>query len=45
VGGLWRASQSKSKRAKKIFKTLGDAEKAYERGDVAMDDTIQILES
>jgi DNA-directed RNA polymerase subunit beta len=43
VGGLWHATKSKSKRPKKIFNTQADAKAAYERGDISLDDQVQIL--
>jgi DNA-directed RNA polymerase subunit beta len=45
VGGLWHATKGKSKRPKRIFKTLADARKAYGRGDIDINDSVQILES
>jgi hypothetical protein len=45
VGGLFHATKSKSDRPKKIFRTAADARKAYERGDISIDDRVQILES
>ena len=44
VGGLWHATKGKSKRPKRIFKTLADAKKAYGRGDIDINDSVQILE-
>jgi len=43
VGGLWHATKSKSKRPKRIFNSTADARAAYARGDIAIDDNIQIL--
>lgn len=45
VGGLWHATKGKSNRPKRIFKTLADAKKAYSRGDIDINDPVQILES
>lgn len=45
VGGLFHATKSKSDRPKKIFRTAADARKAYESGDISIDDQVQILES
>jgi len=45
VGGLFHATKSKSDRPKKIFRTAVDARKAYESGDISIDDQVQILES
>ena len=45
VGGLFHATKSKSDRPKKIFRTSADARKAYERGDISIDDRVQVLES
>jgi DNA-directed RNA polymerase subunit beta' len=45
VGGLYHATKSVSDRPKKIFRTLQDAKRAYARGDVSIDDRVQILES
>jgi len=45
IGGLFHATKTASKRPKKIFRTLADMRRAYERGDVAIDDHVQILES
>jgi len=42
---LWHATKGKSKRPKRIFKTLADAKKAYSRGDIDINDSVQILES
>ena len=44
VGGLWHATKSKSKRSKKIFNTLADMKAAYERGDISLNDRVQVLE-
>jgi DNA-directed RNA polymerase subunit beta len=43
AGGLWYATKSKSRRAKKIFNTMSDMRAAYERGDLSLDDHVQIL--
>jgi DNA-directed RNA polymerase subunit beta len=45
VGGLWHATKGKSERSKKIFRTIADARKAYEQGDININDPVQILES
>lgn len=45
VSGLYHATKSKSKRPKKIFKTVADVRKAYARGDISIDDDVQVLES
>lgn len=45
IGGLFHATKSTSERPKKIFRTLADMRRAYERGDVSIDDRVQILES
>lgn len=45
VGGLYHATRSRSDRPKKIFRTVQDAKRAYERGDISIDDQVQILES
>ena len=45
VGGLYLATKNKSKKPKRIFKTVQDAKKAYERGDISLADNVQILES
>jgi hypothetical protein len=44
VGGLWHATSKKSKKPKRIFTSLADAKAAYARGDLAMNDEIEILE-
>ena len=43
AGGLWHATKSKSKKSKKIFNNLQDMRAAYERGDISLDDKVQIL--
>ena len=45
VGGLYLATKNRSKKPKRIFKTVQDAKKAYERGDISLADNVQILES
>lgn len=45
IGGLFHATKSVSERPKKIFRTLADMRRAYERGDLSIDDRVQILES
>lgn len=45
VGGLYHATKSKSNRPKKIFRTVQEARQAYARGDISIDDPVQILES
>ena len=45
VGGLYHATKSKSKRPKKIFRSLSDVRKAYARGEINIDDNVQILEN
>jgi DNA-directed RNA polymerase subunit beta' len=45
VGGLYHATKSVSDRPKKIFRSLQDAKRAYARGDISIDDRVQILES
>ena len=45
VGGLWHATKRKSKKAKKIFRTMADVRSAYERGDLSLTDRVQVLES
>lgn len=45
VGGLYHATKSISDRPKKIFRSLQDAKRAYARGDISIDDRVQILES
>ena len=44
AGGLYHASTSRSKRAKRIFRNKADAMAAYARGDLDVSDTIHILE-
>lgn len=43
-GGLYHASTARSKRPKRIFRNKADAVAAYARGDLDVDDPIQILE-
>jgi DNA-directed RNA polymerase subunit beta len=45
VGGLYHATSSASERPKKIFRTVQDMRRAYERGDISIEDKVQILES
>jgi len=45
VGGLYHATKGKSERKKKIFRTLADAKKAYERNEININDPVEILES
>ena len=45
VGGLYEATSAKSERPKRIFRTITDMKKAYQRGDLSIDDPVQILES
>lgn len=45
VGGLYHATKSRSERPKKIFRTASDAKRAYQRGEISIDDRVQILES
>lgn len=45
VGGLYHATKSKSKRPKKIFRSISDVKQAYARGDIDIDDNVQILET
>lgn len=45
IGGLYHATKSVSERPKKIFRTMQDAKRAYARGDISIDDRVQILES
>ncbi len=45
VGGLWHATKGKSDRKKRIFNTVSDVRKAYERGDISINDPVQVLES
>jgi DNA-directed RNA polymerase subunit beta' len=45
VGGLYHATNSNSERPRKIFRTVQDMRRAYERGDISIDDKVQILES
>ncbi len=45
VGGLYHATKSKSKRPKKIFRSLADVRKAYARGEINIDDNVQVLEN
>lgn len=44
IGGLFHATKSVSERPKKIFRTLADMRRAYERGAVSLNDRVQILE-
>ncbi len=44
VGGLWYATSKRSKRPKKIFRTMKDLRAAYENGDVSLSDAVQVLE-
>ena len=44
VAGLYHATKAKSKRPVKKFRSKKDAKAAYERGEIALDDRIQILE-
>ncbi len=44
VGGLYHATKTKSKRPKRIFNSIADARKAQARGEIAMNDQIEILE-
>lgn len=43
-GGLYHASTARSKRPKRIFRNKADAIAAHARGDLDVDDPIQILE-
>jgi len=43
LGGLYHATTSKSKRGVRIFHSMADARKAYERGDISIDDPVKIL--
>jgi len=45
VGGLYYATKGKSKRPKKIFNTMADARKALARGEINMNDQIEVLEA
>lgn len=45
VGGLYHATTATSERPKKIFRTMQDMRKAYARGDISIDDRVQILEA
>ena len=45
VGGLYHATKSISEKPKKIFRTVQDMRRAYERGDISVDDRVQILEA
>jgi len=45
VGGLWHATKRKSKKAKKIFRSVSDVRAAYEKGDLSLTDPVQVLES
>jgi hypothetical protein len=45
VGGLYHATSSNSERTRKIFRTIQDMRRAYERGDISVSDKVQILES
>ena len=45
IGGLWYATKGRSNRPKKVFLTLADARKAYERGSIDMNDPIEILDN
>jgi DNA-directed RNA polymerase beta subunit len=45
VGGLYSATKEVSKKPKKIFKNIVDMRRAYARGDIAINDPVQILES
>jgi DNA-directed RNA polymerase beta subunit len=44
VGGLYYATAEKSQRSKRIFRSLGDARKAHARGEIDMNDEIEIME-
>ena len=43
IGGLYHATSSRSERPLKIFHNVGDMKKAYERGDVDVEDRVRIL--
>lgn len=45
VGGLYHATAGQSQRPKKIFRTVKDARQAYARGDISINDAVQILEA
>ena len=44
VGGLYQATKGRSKRPVRTFRNTDDAIKAYRRGDISVDDRVQILE-
>jgi DNA-directed RNA polymerase beta subunit len=44
IGGLFHATRGASDRPKKIFRTQADMRRAYERGDISVNDRVQILE-
>lgn len=43
MGGLYHASSSTSKRKTRVFRSAEDAEKAWKRGDIGINDPVQIL--
>lgn len=45
VGGLYHATGRSSEKPVRIFRTTKDARKAYERGDISINDRVKILES
>jgi DNA-directed RNA polymerase beta subunit len=45
VGGLYHATKSKSDRPVKIFRSIQDVKRAYNRGEISIDDKIKVLEA
>lgn len=44
VGGLYHATSSKSSRQARVFRSISDAKAAYARGDIDINDQVQILQ-
>jgi DNA-directed RNA polymerase subunit beta len=44
VGGLYQATTARSKRPVRTFRNQSDAVKAYRRGEIAVDDRIEIMD-
>jgi hypothetical protein len=42
VTGLYQATSGKSKRKARVFMTAADALRAYERGDINIDDEVHV---
>jgi hypothetical protein len=45
IGGLFHATRARNERPPKIFRTIQDAKRAYARGTLSIDDSVQILDA